>query len=454
MLDMLTRTLLILKLSTHSNEWGMWVNTMNTNLNELNKKVLLLPLIVASIFVLFLIPAVHAELKLDNIQFDPAIISSGDSVDIVVQFHDAGSSFTENRLGNPDYRYQVVLESDASLTDKYVLIEDSAGNDLQGIISRGDYFNKRFRVKVQDNAPAGNYEFKLTGQWYYKGQATNDMQYLRFSLPVKKQGVVLSVANVVSNPEKIRSGDKNILLTTTLVNTGEKLAKNVRIKLSYPDGISSAYTNNNDLNVGSIETMQQHPVQFYIDTDRFIKEGVYDIQYLLTYQDVDNNNYELHGSFQIVIKKKPNIVVVQSVGTGLAGKDMLLKVLVQNKGEETADAVDVRVLKQSSQPFDMDVRSDYLGQLKPGENGTAVFTLSVKDEAEIKDHKLTVVIRAKGDGAEGDDNVYTYTDAAVVSITGKRENNYPMYAGIFLVLVVITAIVVAITKSNASSKRK
>ncbi len=426
----------------------MYVGDIMTK--QLNNKIFILPII----FALFLIPVVHAELKLDNIQFDPAIISSGDSVDIVVQFHDVASSTNENRIGNPDYTYKVLLESDASLTKEYILIEDAEGNDLHGIISQGDYYNKRFKIKVQNDAPAGDYEFKLTGQWYYRGQPTNDLQYLRFSVPVKKQGIVLSVANVVSNPEKIRSGDKNILLTTTLTNTGEKLAKNVRIKLSYPDGISSAYTNNNDLTVGSIESMQQHPVQFYIDTDRFIKEGVYDIQYVLTYQDVDNNNYELRGSFQVVIKKKPNVVVIQSSGSGLAGNDMTLKVIVQNKGEETADAVDVRILKQSSQPFNMDVRSDYLGQLKPGENGTAVFTLSVTDDAEIKDHKLTVVIRAKGDGAEGDDNVYTYTDAAVVSITGKKENNYPVYAGIFVALVVIVAIIVAITKRNDSPKRK
>lgn len=404
------------------------------------------------LFLLLLIPFAHAELQIDSIQFDPAIIASGDHVDIVVQFHDTGLSMTQNYLGDPSYQFKVTLEQDDTLTQNYILMEDTEGKDLQGIITRGGQYNKRFRVKVNDNAPAGNYGFKLVGQWYHNSQPTDSTQYLRFTMPVKKQGIALSVANVISNPQKIRSGDKNILLTTTLANTGEKTAKNIRIALSYPDGITSSYTNNNDLNVGSIDAGKESPVQFYIDTDRFVKEGLYNIMYSLSYQDTDNNNYQSTSSFPLVIKKKPNIIVTESSGTGLAGNDVLLRITVQNQGEETADAVDVRILKQSSQPFDMDVRSDYLGQLKPGENGTAIFTIAAKDDAEIKEHKLSVIIRAKGDSAEGDDNIYTFTDAAKITIEGRKANNYPLYAGIFLALVIIMAVIIQVMKRPAKKR--
>jgi hypothetical protein len=413
-------------------------------------KTLLIPLLLA----LFAVPLVHADLKLDSIQFDPPIIASGDHVDIVAQFHDTGSFATQNYLGNPSYTYKVTLLQDDSLTRQYVLMEDADGQDLQGIITRGGQYNKRFRIKVNDNAPAGNYGFMLTGQWYKDGVPIDAVQYLRFTMPVKKQGIALSVANVVSNPEKVRSGDKNILLTTTLTNTGEKQAKNVRIKLEYPDGITSSYTNNNDLNVGTIQPMGQQQVQFYVDTARFIKEGLYNIRYDLTYQDTDNNNYESTGSFPFVIKKKPNIVITKSEGSGLAGGDATLRVTVQNQGEETADAVDVRILKQSSQPFNMDVRSDYLGQLKPGESGTAVFAISINDGAEMKDHKLSTIIRASGDSSEGDDNIYTFTDAATLKVTGQTPNRYPLYAGIFLGIVIVVAVIAALAKRTGTPSRR
>jgi hypothetical protein len=102
----------------------------------------------------------------------------------------------------------------------------------------------------------------------------------------------------------------------------------------------------------------------------------------------------------------------------------------------------------------MDVRSDYLGQLKPNETGTAVFAINAKDDAEIKDHKLSVIIRAKGDSAEGDDNIYTFTDAAMISITGRKPNNYPLYAGVFLAAVIVVAIIAAVMKRGKEGGAK
>jgi hypothetical protein len=383
------------------------------------------------------IPGAHAELALDSIQFDPAIIASGDRVDIVVQFHDTGLPITQQYLGDPSYQFKVSLEQDDTLSRTYTLIEDVEGKDLQGIISRGGQYNKRFRVKVMDNAPPGAYGFTITGRWYKDGVPTDSEQYIRFTMPVKKEGIALSVANVMSAPERIRSGDKAVLLTTSFMNSGEKTAKNVRISLSYPDGITSSYTNDNTLTVGTIEAGAERPVQFFIDTDRTIKEGRYDITYALTYQDQENNDYRLIDTFPIIVKKKPDIVVIETTGQGRAGEDIALKVVVQNRGEETADAVDVRILTQSSQPFEMDVRSDYLGQLVPGENGTAIFTIHADKAAEAKDHKLSVIIRAKGDSEEGDDNIYTFTDAATLRVTGPPANRYPLYAGIFFAIIVI-----------------
>jgi len=412
----------------------------------------ILTIILASFIIPIVALPVHADLALDSIHFDPAIIASGDRVDIVVQFHDTGLSMEQQYIGDPAYQLKITLEADDRLTEQYILMEDTEGKDFQGMIARGGNYNKIFRVKVNDNAPAGNYGFKLTGQWYKDGTPVDSSRYMRFTMPVKRQGIALSVANVLSTPERVRSGDKDILLTTTITNTGEKQAKNVRMRLTYPDGITSSYTNDNELTIGAIDAGQSRDVQFYIDTERTIKEGSYDIGYDLTYLDLDNNGYSASDTFPFVIKKKPDMIVTQSAGTGLAGEDIILKVTVKNQGEEKADAVDVRILKQSSQPFDMDVRSDYLGQLAPGEEGTAIFTISAKDDAEIKSHKLNVIIRAKGDASEGDDNIYTYSDAATITVTGEKKNNYPLYAGVFVVVVIIAVIVSSTMKKNGKKR--
>jgi hypothetical protein len=389
-----------------------------------------------------------AELMMDSIQFDPPIIASGDTVDIIVQFHQSGLPLQDNRLGNPEHQFKVSLEPDDTMTERHIIIQDAAGDDLKGIITRGDYFNRKFRIKVNNDAPAGEYEFRLVGQWYYNNKPTNDVQYMRFSMPVKKEGVSLSVSNVLSVPEQVRSGDKNILLKTSITNTGEKAAKNVRISLMYPEGVSSSYTNNNQLTISSIGSQEEKMVQLYVDTERTLPEGNYEITYSLSYEDLDNNKYTTLGDFPFVVKKKPNLVVVKTEGAGLAGEETEIKVTLKNIGEETADSVDIRLIKQSSQPFEMDVRSDYVGELKPGEEGVAIFKILANSNAEIKEHKFTALIRAKGDSEEGDNNIYTFTDSVNLELTGKKKNNYPLYAGIFVLAVIVIVLVSSMRKKR------
>ena len=405
-------------------------------------------LLASLIFVSIILPAVNADLVLDHIQFDPAIVTSGDEVDIVIQFHQAGTDTYSDRVGNPAYTFGVKLSADDSITNQYVIIQDSEGNDLHGAIISGDTYNKKFRVKVLQNAPAGNYAFKIDGQWYKDGRPEAGMKSMRFMMNVKREGINLAISNVISDPERIRSGDKNILLKTEITNSGEKTAKNIQLKLDYPEGITSAYTNNNQLSIGAIDSMQKQLIQFYIDTDKVMKEGVYNIEYTISYQDLDGNAYVSSSSFPVSIKKKPRIAVTNYSGKGLAGDAGEVRVTLKNVGEEKADSVDIRIIKQSSQPFEMDVRSEYLGQMKPGEEATAIFKLNVLSEAELKDHKLNVMIRAKGDSEEGDDNIYTYSDSISMKVTGVKKNNYPLYAGIFAGLVILVAIVVSVMKKK------
>lgn len=404
---------------------------------------------------LFITSASFAQsaLVLDRVQFDPAIISSGDEVDLIVMFHDNAIStdFGINKIGNPNYDFKVTLSADDTVTKNFVLIQDESGYDLYGKIFGGEYYNKKFRVKIAQDAPPGSYQFKLTGQWYYNGKADNAYQETRFKMDVKKAGIDLSISNIISYPDRIRSGDKNVLLNAQIYNSGEKLAKNVNIDLKYPEDITASYTNNNNINLGVIDSMQNKNVQFYIDTEKTLKSGLYYINYTMTYEDVDSNTYKKTASFPIVIKKKPYIKVIESKTQGIAGEDSELKIVIQNIGEEKADAVDIRLIKQSSQPFEMDVRSSYLGQLKVGENATAIFKISVNSDAEIKSHNLNLAIRAKGDSEEGDSNIYTYSDSASIDVTGKKANNYPLYALIFVIGAVIIGAIYYM--SNPKSKK-
>ena len=402
---------------------------------------------VISTLLLIILSAVSmADLQLDNIQFDPAIIASGDEVDIVIQYHDSGTSKMD-KAGNRDYTFDVRIEPDDTLTKEYVTIQDAEGDDVQGFIFKGEYYNKRFRVKVNNNAPAGNYEFKLTGQWYYKGVIEGSSQYLRFKMPVKKEGIVIDIATLETIPSEVRPGDNYVKIEAQVENTGQKDAKAVEINLLLPDGLKSSYTNNNRIWVGLVNAGESKKMTFFVDLDEHAEPKSYTLQAHFSYMDLDDNIYQKTVSIPFLVKTRPYLEVVSFEGKGRAGSQGTLRIILKNTGTESAEAVDVRILKQSSQPFSFDVRSDYIGELEPGEEGTAIFPIDVTRDAAIKDHDFKVLIRAKGDSDEGDDTIYTFNRRATFTVSGVAPNKL-LWAGIIGVILIGIVIILNIRRKK------
>ena len=391
------------------------------------------------IFVLALLTnTVSATLMMmDDVQFDPAIIAAGDEVDIIVQYHDEIIIGEEDRIGDSEFTFAVFLESDDSLTEQYVTIQDAKGDDVNGRIFAGGFYNKKFRIKVNNNAPAGNYEFKLTGQWYKNGIVENDKQFIRFMMPVKKEGIVLDISTLETVPAEVRPGDNYVKLVSFIANVGQKDAKSVEINLELPEGFESSYTNNNRVWAGRINAGEEKEVTFFVDIDEKLAAEEYDFKYSFKYSDLDNNNYQTVKTIPFFVKERPYLEIVKSEGTGLAGRSSKLYLTIKNTGSESAEAVDVRLLKQNSQPFNLDIRSDYIGELEPGEEGLAVFDIKVNSDAEIKEHDFQVLIRSKGDSDEGDDNIYTYNRRAKFDVTGVAPNRLKtigLFAGAIIII--------------------
>lgn len=392
------------------------------------------------------LPLAEAALVLDDIHFDPAIIASGDEVDIVIQYHD-DSSFASSRVGDPDYRFAVRLESDDDLTREYVRVQDREGDDLRGIILAGGYYNKRFRVKVAQDAPPGNYEFRLVGQWYRDGQPEASEQFLRFTMPVKKEGIILDVASLVTTPSAIRPGDDYVELTTRLENVGEKDAKRVELRLSAPEGITASYSDDNRQWIGRVNAGEAQEVTFFLDVVEDVAPGTYPLTFTMEYLDLDNNAYATARELQLRIKEAPRLEVVNVSGWGRAGGTAELRVTVRNVGTEAAEATDVRLLKQSAQPFTMDVRSDYLGELEPGQERTAHFMMDVSRGAVLKEHDVQLLLRAKGDSDRGDDAIYTFTRHATLSVTGTAPNVL-LWVGVAASLIVVLVLIVKVARGK------
>ena len=368
------------------------------------------------------IATAQAGLELRSISYDPPIIVSGDEVDIVIQYQDTAVPDNDGRVGDSTYTFHVRLEPDDSLTEGYVTIQDSVGDTTHGSELQGAMYNRVFRIKIDDDAPAGNYEFRLVGQWYKDGAPEGGEQFVRFRMPVKREGIILGISTIETVPAQVRPGDNYVKITGYLDNSGEKRAKSIEVTMETPEGIDASYSNNNRVWAGSLAAGEQKVVNFYVDVDEDADPGVRQLDYRLHYMDVDDNRYSKTITLPLLIKERSYIEVLENTAEGLAGGDVQLRVRVKNTGQQSAEAVDVRIIKQNSQPFTVDVRSDYIGELEPGEEGVAVFDIGVRRDAELKEHDLKLLIRAKGDSEEGDDTIYTYNRRATIHVTDEAPN--------------------------------
>lgn len=402
--------------------------------------------------VLALVPSVSAYLSLDSIYTDPAIIGAGDEVDVVVQYENKLVAADEKYNNDFDYTFKVSLEADDDAATQYIRILDSQGDDYGSVVYSGNKYNKIFRIKISNDAPTGSYQLRLTGEWYYKGVPTGDSRDEAFSIEVKREAININIVSIESNPTTIRPGDVGVELRAYIQNVGIKNAKSVTVTLHLPDGFSPSYVDNNRKWIGGLSGGETKESTFHFDVSPALLGGVHSATYTLEYVDVDDNVYSTGGVLPIYVKEKSNLIITQEEIIAQKGGSTILELTVKNEGLAAAEHIDVRILKQSSQPFSFDTRSQYIGLLAPGESSTVQFLVDVDRAALEKTHNFDVIIRAKGDSDQGDTAIYTFNRKAQIKVEGTAKSNL-LYVGAALVVVVLILWIGKSSKKKGGKKK-
>lgn len=405
-------------------------------------------LIIALAFValLIIVAPVSATVVLDSTSTDPAVIGSGDEVLLSVNFHDDGEQ-RYDKVNDGTFLLDTWLEPGDTASERYVTILDGNGDRSIGHLFYGQAWTKTFRIKFDNDAPAGTYQFKTMFQYMKDGVPYGSPITEYLTLQVSKQGVIMGLANIVTSPTRVQPGDDYVAITAYLENAGRKDAKMTEFTLDLPEGFTASYANNNRYWAGYVAASEQEELTAYVDVADAVTAGVYEFVAHISYADIDDNIYETQVIFPLRVQDKPVLNVVESSGELLAGGKGELRVSVRNDGTETAENVDVRLIKESDQPFDLDARSDYIGTLLPGEEGVAVFPLSARSGATVKEHSFTVTLRAKGDSDRGDDDIYVFSDRATLTVSGAAPN-YLLWVGLVVLALIVLGILFGIGRKK------
>jgi hypothetical protein len=261
-----------------------------------------------------------------------------------------------------------------------------------------------------------------------------------FDITVESKVVDFAVGSLLSEPERLYSDTENNKLIINLQNIGEGTAKLVKTELMLPEGFTPAESYSDEYSIGNVEAETSEDAIFFIDIDKYVKAGEYLGTLKVFYKDETDDEYK-RRSLQVMIpvRASPSFEITgltitpEKIGQGMENIEIKLDIL--NSGSREAENVNVRVLKEATQPFDFDEKSDFVGNLEPNETGQAVFKFDVDNTADLKKYFLDVEIRYTQDNT-----VQIADDKISFSVT----ELLPDFTGIYIFLIIFLVIVAGI----------
>ena len=396
---------------------------------------------IAFTIIAFSISTVSAAPELDGVSYDPAFISAGDRVNISANMH---ATDYPDKNWDEDKKLKVVLKPDNRLTREYVTIEDDRDESIGFLYPEG-VWNQRFQVKVDSGAPTGMYDFELHIQYLEDGEPVeirtedgdSNFTVIRdFSMPVDSEGVDISGNVEKTEPTTPRPGDDYVETHITYTNTGNKPLEEVEIRPETPENVSPAYSQDEKFYINQLTEGESAKRVLNLELDEDLEPGLHWIDLKATYEDESGNPYSETIRAPLRVEGRPDLELVDAETEMKAGATEQLHVKVENTGEQDAESVTARMIAERTQPFSLNDRSNYIGEIEAGETGEAVLKVSADRAANLKTHNVKVQLRANGDSEEGDNSVYTFTEEAEIVVDGRTQSPL-IFVGIAAALLVL-----------------
>ncbi len=378
--------------------------------------------ILFGLLLLVLPSTVAAQASFFVLEAAPGEIGPGDTAVLNITLKNLGVAET----GYATYLKAALDPSDTSPIDpigggeKFITkkaVEAAPGETYFGSVQQNEEVMVSFPIYVPLGTTEGVYEVPLVLSWRdYRSQ--DQTQTLQIGILVKGD-IDLGIASFTTDPTVVRSGDDNVKITLTFENTGEATAEDVKADLLLEPPFSPTYSQSDKAYVGRLDSNAMTSVMFYVDIEENVEPGRYSIPLEVTYKDKRNQEYAQKESIDFIVEPKPYFEVTRTASDPAnprAGDHTLLYIDVKNIGHEKAESADLRVVRETGQPFTYDIRSDFIGTLNPGETGTAVLEFEVDTDAVPKEYPLKLMVRCTGDTEKGDTNIYTQELKAAVHV--------------------------------------
>ena len=328
--------------------------------------------------------------------------SPGDEVTIPIVIQNSGlkeikmiASDIVDRDDNPDTAKMVnvdLLENGAPVTVK-------SDPQMIGDIAAGTTKTVNFIVKVDKYAPAGKYDLLSDISYQYMNYAeqigTDSIRYyyktvdLEQDLPITiKPKVVIEVSDVTT--DSLNVGTEGYI-TMNVKNVGSETGKNAVIKLESVDG-SPVIPTDASVYESEFEPGEEKTVVFKASVSDDGEAKNYPVQVVVEYTDYEGETVTSDAvTVGVDVGGKVDFEVISEPSVLSPGEKGKITIQYENTGATTVYNAQARI--SAVDPFTSNDDTAYLGDIAPGDVVTAVYEVTVDDEATLKTYAIDTEIR-------------------------------------------------------------
>jgi hypothetical protein len=295
----------------------------------------------------------------------------------------------------PEYLPTTALFASVQLVPGDAPVKVKTNPQIVGDIASGMVVPAGFVVEVPQDATAGNYTMQAIVTYQYvplvEQEAIGSIEYsfkdAEVSLPVPivvKPVVVLSVENV-SSPHLQAGGEGYV--TFTVRNIGEDTGDRTSVYL-VPEGASPVVPFTNGVYVGTLPPGGTAQPRFKVAISQNADPGQpYPVTLYAEYRDFEGNTITSPSvSTGVTFGEKVQFESISPPAVVYPGKTDTVSVAYRNRGNSTVFNAQARI--SVIDPFSSEDDTAYLGDMRPGDSATALFSVKTEAGATVKTYSV------------------------------------------------------------------
>src|SRR5512136_198037 len=270
---------------------------------------------------------------------------------------------------------------------------------MVGDLTGGSSVAATFSVKISKYAKGGVYSLPLQLNYQYLNTAEKvSFDTLRYwyyhtniTIPLDiriKPGVTLDP--VMSRADTLNVGTEGYIVVT-ITNAGSETARDAVAKLTR-DGLSPLIPTDASVYLGDFGPGDTREIRFRASVSADAEAQSYPVDVHVEYTDSEGESASSDTvTIGVPVGSKIDFAVVSPVPQVNPGQTVTLEVTYRNTGSAAVHAAEARI--SLVDPFTSSDDTAYLGDLAPGESGTALYDVTVASGATPKSYGLDSEIR-------------------------------------------------------------